>query len=114
LANRRKVRDGLGLDERDERGGVLFSADDDDEQNETAVGISCAVASPEDVHDVARLAGVEPLVLVDCRPQNRDGTEKGTTPTAENLNWRIIPAENLVAAYGSKPESSLFFFADSF
>ena len=63
------------LDERDERGGVLFSADDDDEQNETAVGISCAVASPEDVHDVARLAGVEPLVLVDCRPREyRDGT----------------------------------------
>ena len=105
------------LDERDERGGVLFSADDDDEQNETAVGISCAVASPEDVHDVARLAGVEPLVLVDCRPREyRDGTGGGDDAAAGEAPadaWRIIPAENLVAAYGRAPESRLFFFADS-
>ncbi len=105
------------LDERDERGGVLFSAADDDEQNETAVGISCAVASPEDVHDVARLAGVEPLVLVDCRPREyRDGTGGGDDAAAGEAPadaWRIIPAENLVAAYGRAPESQLFFFADS-
>ena len=105
------------LDERDERGGVLFSADDDDERNETAVGISCAVASPEDVHDVARLAGVEPLVLVDCRPREyRDGTGGGDDAAAGEAPadaWRIIPAENLVAAYGRAPESQLFFFADS-
>ena len=94
--------------------GVLFSAETPEESSEAdvawnAVGVSCAVSSPEDVQDVARLAGVEPLVVVDCRSKNANRKKD-----AENLNWRIIPAENLVAAYGSKPESSLFFFADSF
>ena len=81
------------------------------------MGISCAVASPEDVHDVARLAGVEPLVLVDCRPREyRDGTGGGDDAAGGEAPadaWRIIPAENLVAAYGRAPESQLFFFADS-
>ena len=82
------------------------------------MGISCAVASPEDVHDVARLAGVEPLVLVDCRPREyRDGGTGDDAAAAAGEapadTWRIIPAENLVAAYGRAPESQLFFFADS-
>jgi 3-dehydroquinate synthase class II len=98
--------------------GVLFSAETPEESSEAdvawnAVGVSCAVSSPEDVQDVARLAGVEPLVVVDCQSKSAN-RKKGTDQDSENLNWRIIPAENLVAAYGSKPESSLFFFADSF
>lgn len=88
--------------------GVLFSAPPEEREADVAwnaVGVSCAVSSPEDVQDVARLAGVEPLVVVDCQSANRNKDDDA---------WRIIPAENLVAAYGSKPESSLFFFADSF
>ena len=90
------------LDERG--GGVLFVADDDENESESAVGVVCAVASPEDVHDVERLAGVEPLVVVDV--QARDDETRADA-------WRIIPAENLVAAYASAPESRIFFFADS-
>ena len=44
-----------------------------------AVGITCEVTGPDDVDDIARMAGVEPLVVVD------------------SSTWRIIPAENLVA-----------------
>ena len=99
----------------DEPGGVLFVADDDDDENEsadTAVGVVCAVASPEDVHDVARLAGVEPLVVVDVlRAASRDGKTKPAG--GDDETWRIIPAENLVARFGSAPESRLMFFADS-
>jgi 3-dehydroquinate synthase class II len=97
--------------------GVLFSAPPEESSEAdvawNAVGVSCAVSSPEDVQDVARLAGVEPLVVVDCQSKSAN-RKKDADQDSENLNWRIIPAENLVAAYGSKPESSLFFFADSF
>ena len=96
----------------DRPSGVLFSAPPEEREADVAwnaVGVSCAVSSPEDVQDVARLAGVEPLVVVDCQSANRGG---GAAEDADDA-WRIIPAENLVAAYGSKPESRLFFFADS-
>jgi hypothetical protein len=55
-----------------------------------AVGITCEVTGPDDVDDIARMAGVEPLVVVD------------------SSTWRIIPAENLVAKFGATDESRLF------
>ena len=61
----------------DEPGGVLFVADDDDDENEsadTAVGVVCAVASPEDVHDDQRLDPREPrdVCLLYTSPSPRD------------------------------------------
>ena len=55
-----------------------------------AVGITLKVNGPEDVDAIARMAGVEPLVVVDSSA------------------WRIIPAENLVAKFGATDESRLF------
>ena len=55
-----------------------------------AVGITCEVTGPDDVDDIAMMAGVEPLVVVD------------------SSTWRIIPAENLVAKFGATDESRLF------
>ena len=67
--------------------GVIHS--DADAGGSAAIGVLCAVDCPEDVADIARLAGVEPLVVMDSSA------------------WQVIPAENLVAAYGASQESRL-------
>lgn len=67
--------------------GVIHN--DADAGGSTAIGVLCAVDCPEDVVDIARLAGVEPLVVMDSSA------------------WQVIPAENLVAAYGASQESRL-------
>ena len=59
-----------------------------------AVGITLKVNGPEDVDAIARMAGVEPLVVVDSSA------------------WRIIPAENLVAKFGATDEPIVFGFRD--
>lgn len=79
----------------DARGALDDDSHGDSETSPSsrAVGVVCPVAGPEDVDAVARLAGVEPLVIVDSSA------------------WRVIPAENLVAAYGAAPDSTLVAFA---
>jgi 3-dehydroquinate synthase class II len=103
----------------DERTGVVFSSnstssDPNEKTREIAIGIVCPVHASTDVHAISRLAGVEPLVLIDCGVRDEDEDHVADEKNEKNATWKIIPAENLIAAFReSKGESKLFAFCDS-
>lgn len=69
--------------------GVIRRDDTDDSGSPPAVGVLRPVHGPEDVEAIAALAGIEPLVVMDSSA------------------WKVIPAENLVAAFGATSNSTL-------
>ena len=69
--------------------GVIRRDDTDDSGSPPVVGVLRPVHCSEDVEAIAALAGNKPLVVMDSSA------------------WKVIPAENLVAAYSASSDSTL-------
>ena len=98
-----------------EKTGVVSESDDEPDWNKNSaqksIGIVCPVHDATDVIDIAKLAGVEPLVIIDCGGEEDDDENDDDEKTP---GWKIIPAENLIAAFGKSQDSTFMAFADTF
>eukprot|EP00982_Pelagococcus_subviridis_P014526 31338-Pelagococcus_subviridis.AAC.9 len=73
-----------------------------DAASDDAVAIICPTRDADECAAVARLSGVEPLVIADPYSGGDDDEEE------MGDGWKVIPWENLVAAYGATPHSRVF------
>ena len=88
----------LVADPSSTRGVVVVT----DAASDDAVAIICPTRDADECAAVARLSGVEPLVIADPYSGGDDDEEE------MGDGWKVIPWENLVAAYGATPHSRVF------
>ena len=119
----------------DEKTGVVYAAGGEGDgwnkktssRSEHAIGVVCPVETPGDVTEIGKLVGVEPLVIVDCGREGygdhedefgevtrERGGNGNNSPQKKKKGGKMIPAENLVAAFGRSADSRVMAFADSF